>query len=64
MAVDSLGNVFVADNDNHRIQKFRLTSPCPTGTTQVVSGVCFVTKWGTKGTGNGQFDEPLGIGEE
>ena len=35
-------------------------SPCPTGTTQMY-GVCFVTKWGTEGTGKGQFDGPRGL---
>jgi tripartite motif-containing protein 71 len=61
VAVDSSGNVFVVDRGNDRIQKFRLASPCPTGTTQVVAGVCFVKKWGTQGTGNGQFYEPWGV---
>ncbi|HET9807735.1 MAG TPA: Ig-like domain-containing protein [Nitrososphaeraceae archaeon] len=59
--VDSSGNVFVADTINNRIQKFQLSNPCPTGTTQVVSGVCFVTTWGSLGTANGQFSYPYGI---
>jgi tripartite motif-containing protein 71 len=62
VAVDSSGNVFVLDNGNHRVQKFRISGTCPTGTTQVVSGVCFVTKWGTQGAGPGQFKWPNGIG--
>ncbi len=61
IAVDSSGNVFVADGNNERIQKFQLSNPCPTGTTQVVSGVCFVTKWGSQGTADGQFEIPWGI---
>jgi tripartite motif-containing protein 71 len=61
IAVDNSGNVFVADTDNNRIQKFQLASPCPTSTTQIVAGVCFVTKWGSSGSGNGQFDKPLGV---
>jgi hypothetical protein len=61
VAVDASGNVFVVDSYNHRIQKFRISSPCPTGTTQVVSGVCFVTKWGTLGSGNGLFKFPYGV---
>ena len=48
IAVDSSGNVYVADMCNHRIQKF--TS----------SGV-FVAKWGAYGTGDGQFLYPQGI---
>jgi len=54
-------NVFVADQLNHRIQKFHMSNPCPAGTTQVVAGVCFVTKWGTQGSGPGQFNQPRGI---
>ena len=49
VTVDASGNVFVADTGNHRIQKFRISSTCPTGTTQVVAGVCFVIKWDTRG---------------
>jgi streptogramin lyase len=48
IAVDSLGNVYVADTKNHRIQKF-------TG-----EGV-FIKKWGTVGTGNGQLNSPVGL---
>ena len=60
-AADSSGFVYVADSANDRIQKFRLANPCPVGTTQIVTGVCFVTKWGMPGTGNGQFKWPAGI---
>lgn len=45
IATDSSGNIYVADFDNHRIQKFNNT-----GT--------FLTKWGSLGTGDGQFDSP------
>jgi DNA-binding beta-propeller fold protein YncE len=48
IAVDSEGNVYAADTDNDRIQKFD-----PNGT--------FITKWGTSGSGNGQFSWPVGI---
>lgn len=48
IAVDAAGNVFVADRNNNRIQKFSNT-----GT--------FLLSWGTGGTGNGQFDSPRGI---
>jgi tripartite motif-containing protein 71 len=58
VAVDSTGSVYVADTGNNRIQKFQFANPCPAGTTQVVAGVCFVTKWGTQGTGDGQFQTP------
>jgi len=48
LAVDSGGNIFVADTDNARIQKF-----LPNGT--------FVTSIGTKGKGPGQLEAPNGI---
>ena len=41
-------NVIVADTGNNRIQKFR-----PSGT--------FITKWGSLGTGTGQFNGPSGV---
>jgi tripartite motif-containing protein 71 len=61
IAVDRQGNLYVAEWGNERVQKFQLANPCPAGTTQVVAGVCFVTKWGTHGTGNGQFIGLFGI---
>jgi len=48
VAVDGLGNVYVADTYNHRIQKFD-------------SEGNFLTKWGTEGSGDGQFKRPVGI---
>lgn len=45
MAADGLGNVYVADQVNSRIQKF------------TNSGV-YITKWGSAGSGNGQFSFP------
>ncbi len=44
VAVDSSGNVYVADELNHRIQKFD-------------SDGNFITKWGSRGAGDGQFQE-------
>ena len=62
VAVDpSTREVYVADSGNHRIQKFIIANPCPQGTMQIVPGVCFVTKWGTYGSGHGQFSTPVGI---
>ena len=61
IAVDSKGNVFVADAGNNRIQKFQLVHSCPSGTTQVGFGVCFNTEWGSYGSGKGQFSFPEGI---
>jgi DNA-binding beta-propeller fold protein YncE len=45
IAVDSDGNVYVADRGNHRIQKFTSTG-------------MFLDKWGEKGNGDGQFIHP------
>jgi DNA-binding beta-propeller fold protein YncE len=49
IAIDSLGNVFVADSGNNRIQKFDLNGN-------------YITAWGTYGNGNSQFEAPQGIG--
>ena len=48
VAVDSTGNVYVADSNNNRIQKFNS------------SGV-FITKWGTLGSTDGKFNNPRGV---
>jgi streptogramin lyase len=48
VAVDSSDNVYVADTNNQRIQKFD-------------SNGSFLTKWGSKGSGNGQFIYPWGL---
>jgi tripartite motif-containing protein 71 len=47
--VDSEGNIYVSDMNNHRVQKF-------TGDGK------FITKWGSEGSSDGQFLLPLGIG--
>ena len=47
-AVDGSGNVYVADQNNYRIEKFDST-----GT--------FLTKWGSSGSGDGQFNQPTGV---
>jgi hypothetical protein len=49
VAVDSSGNVYVLDRDNHRIQKFTSTGS-------------YLTQWGSLGSGDGQLDTPYGIG--
>jgi DNA-binding beta-propeller fold protein YncE len=48
MAVDVMDNIFVVDNMNHRVQKFK-----PSGD--------FLMKFGSRGSGNGQFLFPVGI---
>jgi sugar lactone lactonase YvrE len=47
-AVDASGNIYVADINNHRIQKFS-------------SSGTFLLSWGTFGTGDGQFNQPIGV---
>ena len=48
IAVDNSGYVYVVDSDNSRIQKFDAYGN-------------FITKWGSAGTGDGEFDWPYGI---
>ncbi|KAF5418120.1 MAG: hypothetical protein C5S38_00325 [Candidatus Methanophagaceae archaeon] len=48
IAVDSSGNVFVTDAYINRIQKFD-------------SNGNFITKWGCKGSGEGEFESPCDI---
>ena len=48
LAVDKAGNVYVADSNNHRIQKFD-----GQGT--------FLKNWGSQGPEAGQFQEPWGV---
>ena len=48
VAVDSSGNVYVADTGNNCIQKFD-------------SSGTFITKWGNQNNGAGQFSWPYGI---
>lgn len=48
VAIDSSRNVYVADSQNNRIQKFS-------------SDGAFITKWGTSGFGDGEFNYPIGI---
>ncbi|MDO8716305.1 MAG: hypothetical protein Q7J73_05810 [Dehalococcoidales bacterium] len=48
MAVDSSGNLYVVDAQNHRIQKF-------------TSSGLFIATWGIKGAGDGQFSRPTAV---
>jgi DNA-binding beta-propeller fold protein YncE len=54
ICLDSLGNVYVADTDNHRIQKF-------TSTGTFVWKVGTNGGDGTSGLGDGEFDSPWGL---
>ena len=48
VAVDQAGNVYVADQLNHRIQKFTADGE-------------FVDEWGKLGSGDGEFIRPMGV---
>ena len=48
IAVDTSGNIYVADGGNNRIQKFDLNGN-------------FIVKWGTRGSGDNQFNSPGGV---
>ena len=48
ISVDYLGNIYVADTGNHRIQKFNNEGK-------------FITKWGREGISRGEFHSPYGI---
>jgi len=64
LAYDSENDLlYVSDSDNDRIQIFEMVegNTCPSGTDEIVNGVCFVEEFGTTGTGTGQFDTPIGI---
>jgi DNA-binding beta-propeller fold protein YncE len=57
VAVDSSGNVYVADTGNHLIQKFTPDTTDPTDPLKMV----FLTKWGLFGEGDGEFNRPQGV---
>ena len=65
MIIDNNEDIlYVADTDNNRIQIFELTDRdnCPSGTKEVVSDeVCFVENFGSSGSSDGKFDEPIGL---
>ena len=64
LAFDSTNDLlYVADTDNDRIQIFKMVSgdDCPSGTEEIVEGVCYVEEFGSKGEGDGEFDSPMGI---
>ena len=48
IAIDSLGNVYLPDKDGSTVLKFD-------------SNGNFITRWGSNGTGDGQFNTPHGV---
>ncbi len=64
LAFDTANDLlFVSDTDNNRIQIFNMISgnTCPAGTQEIVDGVCFLEEFGSTGSGDGEFDTPMGI---
>ena len=57
VVVDKLNNVYVVDSGNNRIQQFVYNPGNP-------GSVTYANQWGTAGTGNGQFNNPLGIAKD
>jgi NHL repeat-containing protein len=61
-ALNSTGDVYVADTYNHRIQVFRIgLDICPDGKKPITPGVCFITRWGSVGAADGQFNYPMSV---
>jgi sugar lactone lactonase YvrE len=76
IVVDALGDVYVTDRGNHRIQKFSPTGsfllawgwdviPTPGGPTGLETCTAATScKSGTPGAGDGQFNGPQGVGTD
>lgn len=55
-------DMYVADANNDRIQRFRCTyTTCTTTTVTTRTSGTYVTAWGSLGTTDGLFDEPWGV---
>jgi sugar lactone lactonase YvrE len=62
LALDqSTNSLYVVDYWSYDIQKYLLSNPCPSTLIEIVPGVCFVTKWGSPGNGNGEFQIPSSV---
>ncbi|MFC1495496.1 6-bladed beta-propeller [Thermodesulfobacteriota bacterium] len=48
IASDKYGNIYIADQEYNRVQKFTINGQ-------------FITKWGSSGVRNGEFNHPVGI---
>ena len=53
IAIDSAGNVYVADSDKNGVVNYCIQKFSPDGN--------FLLRWGTQGSGAGQFEDPTGI---
>ena len=62
LAFDSTDDLlYVADSGNDRIQVFEMDSNNCSRADKIIDGVCFIEEFGSKGTGNGKFNRPIGI---
>ena len=64
LAFDEDGDLlYVADTENNRVQVFEIVSgnTCPSGTDEIVNGVCFVEEFGSSGSTDGKFNAPSGL---
>ena len=55
--------LYVADTENNRIQVFEIVAgnTCPSGTDEIIDGVCFVEEFGSSGSTDGKFNAPSGL---
>jgi titin len=55
--------LYVADTENNRIQVFEIIAgnTCPSGTDEIIDGVCFVEEFGSSGSTDGKFNAPSGL---
>ena len=55
--------LYVADTENNRIQVFEIVAgnTCPSGTDEIIDGVCFVEEFGSSGSTDGKFNSPSGL---
>ena len=55
--------LYVADTENNRIQSFEMVSgsTCPSGTDEIIDGVCFIEEFGSSGSADGKFNSPEGL---
>jgi len=55
--------LYVADTENNIIQVFEIISgtTCPSGTDEIIDGVCFVEEFGSSGSADGKFNSPSGL---
>jgi len=64
LSIGPNGAVYVTDTMFSKINVFQLIKPvglCPTGTSKVIPGVCFVTSWGGGGTAEGLLNRPRDV---